>query len=97
LHAFTVFYRFVCVGNNILVWQRIVTNFLHILITEKLIVLLRDGRKLLGTLCSFDQFGMPLLHPLVLASIPITFSAINILLHYFTLQQMLFFRVLVNE
>lgn len=26
--------------------------------TEKLLVLLRDGRKLLGTLRSFDQFGM---------------------------------------
>ncbi|NP_001146445.1 uncharacterized protein LOC100280029 [Zea mays] len=25
--------------------------------SEKLIVLLRDGRKLLGTLCSFDQFA----------------------------------------
>lgn len=23
----------------------------------KILVLLRDGRKLLGTLCSFDQFG----------------------------------------
>jgi len=41
-------------------------NLLHILIAEKLIVLLRDGRKLLGTLCSFDQFGKPLLHPLSL-------------------------------
>jgi hypothetical protein len=35
---------------------------------EKLIVLLRDGRKLLGILCSFDQFGMPLLDPLFLTS-----------------------------
>lgn len=26
-------------------------------VLEKLIVLLRDGRKLLGTLCSFDQFA----------------------------------------
>ncbi|TXG68268.1 hypothetical protein EZV62_003203 [Acer yangbiense] len=25
--------------------------------TEKLLVLLRDGRKLMGTLCSFDQFA----------------------------------------
>nr|CAB3484635.1 unnamed protein product [Digitaria exilis] len=32
-------------------------DFFHILIAEKLIVLLRDGRKLLGTLCSFDQFA----------------------------------------
>ena len=42
------------------------SNLWHILIAEKLIVLLRDGRKLLGTLCSFDQFGKPLLHPLSL-------------------------------
>lgn len=26
--------------------------------TEKLLVLLRDGRKLMGTLRSFDQFGI---------------------------------------
>lgn len=26
-------------------------------LAEKLLVLLRDGRKLLGLLCSFDQFG----------------------------------------
>lgn len=27
---------------------------------EKLVVILRDGRKLIGILRSFDQFGMPL-------------------------------------
>lgn len=30
---------------------------------EKLLVLLRDGRKLMGTLCSFDQFGTIFLFP----------------------------------
>lgn len=30
---------------------------------EKLLVLLRDGRKLMGTLCSFDQFGTVFLFP----------------------------------
>jgi len=28
-----------------------------IVVVEKLLVLLRDGRKLMGTLRSFDQFG----------------------------------------
>jgi len=28
-----------------------------IFVVEKLLVLLRDGRKLMGTLRSFDQFG----------------------------------------
>lgn len=36
-----------------------------IIATEKLLVLLRDGRKLLGILRSFDQFGTPVTNYLV--------------------------------
>ncbi|KAG8064678.1 hypothetical protein GUJ93_ZPchr0004g40484 [Zizania palustris] len=49
--------------NHVTTWLLHMYWFLWILkahiflIPEKLIVLLRDGRKLLGTLCSFDQFA----------------------------------------
>lgn len=36
---------------------QLVGNFTLIVVAEKLLILLRDGRKLMGTLRSFDQFG----------------------------------------
>lgn len=33
-------------------------DMLTLLITEKLVLVLRDGRKLIGVLRSWDQFGM---------------------------------------
>jgi U6 snRNA-associated Sm-like protein LSm1 len=43
---------------------------------EKLIVLLRDGRKLLGTLCSFDQFGT--VYPHIFTYFPAIRSSFNV-------------------
>lgn len=37
--------------------------FMFFIFTEKLLVLLRDGRKLLGILRSFDQFGIHRANP----------------------------------
>lgn len=47
---------------------------MYFISSEKLLVLLRDGRKLLGLLRSFDQFGNVSIQTPYFALIPLLFS-----------------------
>lgn len=64
---------------------------------EKLLVLLRDSRKLLGILRSFDQFGINIISSVVEGKRYCNFAEDSEVIIVSDLQPMLFSRVLVRE
>ena len=71
--------------------------FAFVFDSEKLLVLLRDGRKLMGILRSFDQFGTNIISSIVVGKTCYTFAQSSNIIIFSDLQPMLFSRVHVSE